>query len=212
MPHQQKTFSYSNRIGLKSNVSKKSKLLDSSSPTRKGSKTKAISHVTRIPNNDNDDESCGDKFDLHFDPRGSWLIHPDLEFCIRSSYAGSNVRPSNNRNTYGNDESTKNKSHSDTKYDSNENSSTTISSIDSSIVDKNKNDDWYEKLLKAPGLSICFLGTGSGVPCTKRNPSGTILRTEKDGSAYLFDAGEGLQKQMMKSKLHLNSIKKIFSK
>lgn len=45
-------------------------------------------------------------------------------------------------------------------------------------------------------LRVTFLGTAGAVPTTKRNPSGVFLNRE--GDCFLFDAGEGTQRQMMR--------------
>ncbi|MFB6094391.1 MAG: ribonuclease Z [Halanaeroarchaeum sp.] len=45
-------------------------------------------------------------------------------------------------------------------------------------------------------LQVTFLGTSGAVPTTDRNPSAVFVRRE--GEAFLFDAGEGTQRQMMR--------------
>lgn len=45
-------------------------------------------------------------------------------------------------------------------------------------------------------LRVTFLGTAGAVPTTERNPSGVFLNRE--GECFLFDAGEGVQRQMMR--------------
>lgn len=45
-------------------------------------------------------------------------------------------------------------------------------------------------------MEVTFLGTGGAVPTIQRNPSGLLLR--RDGERFLFDAGEGTQRQMMR--------------
>ncbi|WP_435100864.1 ribonuclease Z [Halarchaeum sp. P4] len=45
-------------------------------------------------------------------------------------------------------------------------------------------------------LSATFLGTSGAVPTVDRNPSSIYVRRE--GDAFLFDAGEGTQRQMMR--------------
>jgi ribonuclease BN (tRNA processing enzyme) len=42
-------------------------------------------------------------------------------------------------------------------------------------------------------MNVCFLGTGSGIPSPQRNSSATLLRL--GGTSFLFDAGEGVQRQ-----------------
>jgi len=45
-------------------------------------------------------------------------------------------------------------------------------------------------------LSVTFLGTSGAVPTTERNPSSVFVR--RNGDAFLFDAGEATQRQMMR--------------
>jgi ribonuclease BN (tRNA processing enzyme) len=45
---------------------------------------------------------------------------------------------------------------------------------------------------------LTFLGTGAGMPSPSRNVSGLAL-TFQDGSAWLFDCGEGTQHQLMRA-------------
>jgi ribonuclease Z len=45
-------------------------------------------------------------------------------------------------------------------------------------------------------LCVTFLGTGGAVPTTQRNTSSVFLRRE--GDRFLFDCGEGTQRQMMR--------------
>jgi ribonuclease Z len=45
-------------------------------------------------------------------------------------------------------------------------------------------------------LQVTFLGTSGAVPTTGRNPSSVFVRRE--GDAFLFDAGEATQRQMMR--------------
>jgi ribonuclease Z len=45
-------------------------------------------------------------------------------------------------------------------------------------------------------LTATFLGTSGAVPTTERNPSSVFVRRE--GDAFLFDAGEATQRQMMR--------------
>ena len=45
-------------------------------------------------------------------------------------------------------------------------------------------------------LRVTFLGTGGAVPTTRRNTSSVFLR--RDGERFLFDCGEGTQRQMMR--------------
>jgi ribonuclease Z len=45
-------------------------------------------------------------------------------------------------------------------------------------------------------MHVTFLGTSGAVPTTERNPSAVMVRRE--GERFLFDAGEGTQRQMMR--------------
>jgi ribonuclease Z len=45
-------------------------------------------------------------------------------------------------------------------------------------------------------IRLTFLGTGAAVPSVERNVSGLLM--ERDGEAFLFDCGEGTQRQMMR--------------
>lgn len=45
-------------------------------------------------------------------------------------------------------------------------------------------------------MEVTFLGTSGAVPTTQRNPSAILLRRE--GDRFLFDVGEGTQRQMMR--------------
>ncbi|ELY35520.1 ribonuclease Z [Natronorubrum tibetense] len=45
-------------------------------------------------------------------------------------------------------------------------------------------------------MEVTFLGTSGAIPTTKRNPSSIFLRRE--GDRFLFDVGEGTQRQMMR--------------
>ncbi|MFC7216158.1 ribonuclease Z [Saliphagus sp. GCM10025334] len=45
-------------------------------------------------------------------------------------------------------------------------------------------------------MEITFLGTSGAVPTTQRNPSAILLR--RKGERFLFDVGEGTQRQMMR--------------
>ncbi|MDL0124358.1 ribonuclease Z [Halobacterium salinarum] len=47
-------------------------------------------------------------------------------------------------------------------------------------------------------LEVTFLGTSGAVPTTERNPSSVFVR--RNGDAFLFDAGEATQRQMMRYK------------
>lgn len=58
------------------------------------------------------------------------------------------------------------------------------------------------------GFMISFLGTGGGTPSAHRMTSATLLRL--GGISFLFDAGEGVQQQLSKSKVNTGQISKIF--
>ena len=58
------------------------------------------------------------------------------------------------------------------------------------------------------GMHIAFLGTGAGHPTALRNASATAVRF--GGMTYLFDVGEGFQRQMEFSTLSMSEISKIF--
>lgn len=45
-------------------------------------------------------------------------------------------------------------------------------------------------------MNVCFLGTGGNPPTARRNQPGVLLR--RKGERFLFDCGEGTQKQMMR--------------
>lgn len=66
--------------------------------------------------------------------------------------------------------------------------------------------DYYDT-----GMQICFLGTGSGSPECGRSTSAILVKLA-DGQIYLFDAGEGVQRQLqfLHGNVKLNRITKIF--
>ncbi|KAL3909800.1 MAG: hypothetical protein SGILL_007940 [Bacillariaceae sp.] len=59
-------------------------------------------------------------------------------------------------------------------------------------------------------MSLCFLGTCSGIPSRHRSTSATLLRL--GGASFLFDAGEGVQRQFqfVKGISKLSRIERIF--
>lgn len=60
-------------------------------------------------------------------------------------------------------------------------------------------------------MDIYFLGTGAGMPTTRRNVSGIALRLyEERGSFWMFDCGEGTQHQVLQSPLKLGKCEFIF--
>jgi len=58
-------------------------------------------------------------------------------------------------------------------------------------------------------MELTFLGTGAGVPSTKRNVSSTALRLDS-GEVWLFDCGEATQHQILSSTITLSRLTKIF--
>ncbi|WP_377888614.1 ribonuclease Z [Alkalihalobacillus sp. R86527] len=58
-------------------------------------------------------------------------------------------------------------------------------------------------------MDLTFLGTGAGVPSTKRNVSSSALRLDS-GEIWLFDCGEATQHQILSSTITLSKITKIF--
>ncbi len=58
-------------------------------------------------------------------------------------------------------------------------------------------------------MEITFLGTGAGVPSTKRNVSSAALRLDS-GDIWLFDCGEATQHQILSASITLSRINKIF--
>jgi ribonuclease BN (tRNA processing enzyme) len=67
----------------------------------------------------------------------------------------------------------------------------------------------HEEEGRDTGMSLLFLGTGAGRATPRRSNTATALR--RGSQAYLFDAGEGVQMQLMLSKMKGTQIKKIFS-
>lgn len=60
-------------------------------------------------------------------------------------------------------------------------------------------------------ITITFLGTVSGIPSLSRNHPAIVLEHFTDiREAFLFDCGEGTQKQLMKSDVSFMAIDKIF--
>ncbi len=57
-------------------------------------------------------------------------------------------------------------------------------------------------------IEVTFLGTVSGVPLPNRNHSGIHLKYEDQ--SFLWDCGEGTQKQMFKAKLNIMKLDRIF--
>lgn len=65
-----------------------------------------------------------------------------------------------------------------------------------------------EKKERDTGFIVSFLGTGGGMPTMHRITSATLLRL--GGLSFLFDAGEGLQRQLTFSSVSVGQIAKIF--
>jgi len=57
-------------------------------------------------------------------------------------------------------------------------------------------------------LHVLFLGTAAGVPTKKRSLPAILL--QREGEQLLFDAGEGVQRQLLQAKTSLNKKAKIF--
>jgi len=57
-------------------------------------------------------------------------------------------------------------------------------------------------------IDLTFLGTSSAQPSVTRSHSSLAVRI--NGTIWLFDAGEGVQRQLMYSTLKLGKINKIF--
>lgn len=60
-------------------------------------------------------------------------------------------------------------------------------------------------------INITFLGTVSGIPSLNRNHPAIVLEYFSNyRDVFLFDCGEGTQKQFMKSDLSFMDIERIF--
>ncbi|MDO8467689.1 MAG: ribonuclease Z [Nanoarchaeota archaeon] len=57
-------------------------------------------------------------------------------------------------------------------------------------------------------IKLIFLGTGSSIPSKARNTPATFL--EYDGNGFLFDCGEGTQRQFRYANLNPGKVDKIF--
>ena len=57
-------------------------------------------------------------------------------------------------------------------------------------------------------FAVNFLGTGGNIPTMNRNTSSTVLRF--GGGTFLFDAGEGLQKQLNFTTFGTSTLQKVF--
>ncbi len=59
-------------------------------------------------------------------------------------------------------------------------------------------------------MKLTFLGTSAGKPTRERNVSALALEFDQDNKWYLFDCGEGTQRQIIQSKLSLGKLDTIF--
>jgi ribonuclease Z len=57
-------------------------------------------------------------------------------------------------------------------------------------------------------IQVVFLGTSGAIPTEKRGLPATLLKRETD--FFLFDCGEGTQRQMIRSKIRFHKLKKVF--
>ncbi|UHA73091.1 ribonuclease Z [Paenibacillus sp. 481] len=60
-------------------------------------------------------------------------------------------------------------------------------------------------------MDVYFLGTGAGMPTTRRNVSSLALRLyDERGTFWLFDCGEGTQHQVLRSPIKLSKCEFVF--
>ena len=128
----------------------------------------------------------------------SWIIHDDLNDCIRPSY-GNLIIPVNRREPIIEDCNKK----------------IPMKRIDPSwffsSIHKDSYDQQYVDLMtRNTKFHITILGSGAGGGSVNRSSSALLLTTK--GSSYLFDAGPGLSRQIQLSRHRVKSIKYIFSK
>lgn len=71
----------------------------------------------------------------------------------------------------------------------------------------NRQDD-HAAYTRDTGMSLCFLGTGAGTPTKQRSTTSTLMRL--GGSSMLFDAGEGVQRQLLFTRANPSHIERIF--
>ena len=57
-------------------------------------------------------------------------------------------------------------------------------------------------------IQVVFLGTSGAIPTEKRGLPATLLKRETD--FFLFDCGEGTQRQMIRAKISFHKLKKVF--
>ena len=81
-----------------------------------------------------------------------------------------------------------------------------LKSIRSCLTGMHQDD--HESYTKDTGMSLCFLGTGAGTPTRHRSTTSTLLRL--GGSSMLFDAGEGVQRQMLFTRCKPSHVERIF--
>jgi ribonuclease Z len=79
-------------------------------------------------------------------------------------------------------------------------------SVRSCIRGHNKQD--AASYAKDTGMSLCFLGTSAGHPTRHRSTSATLLRI--GGQGLLFDAGEGVQRQLAFTRAKQYHIERVF--
>ena len=59
-------------------------------------------------------------------------------------------------------------------------------------------------------MKLTFLGTSAGKPTKERNVSALALEFDQESKWYLFDCGEGTQRQIMQSRLSTGKLDSIF--
>ena len=59
-------------------------------------------------------------------------------------------------------------------------------------------------------MKLTFLGTSAGKPTKERNVSALALEFDQDNKWYLFDCGEGTQRQIMQSQLSTGKLHTVF--
>jgi hypothetical protein len=67
---------------------------------------------------------------------------------------------------------------------------------------------WSSDFCDHRGMQVVFLGTSSSMPTISRNTSCIALRL--DGTIYMFDCGEGVQRQLHRTPFRQKSIDSIF--
>lgn len=102
----------------------------------------------------------------------------------------------------------------------NNNNQNNGTSIDSNVIGNGKNvaiqrgnnniitNGNNNNLNSSTDMSLYFLGTSAGMPTRSRSTTSTLLRL--GGYAYLFDVGEGTQRQLMFAMGKLSEIERIF--